>query len=51
MRKGKYQGKFIYTVFIIEPWGLGAPPKGGEPWGLGAPPKGGDGFVCNQRTL
>ena len=28
--KGKYPGKFIYTVFIIEPWGLSAPPKRGE---------------------
>ena len=28
--KGKYQGKFISTVFIIEPWGLSAPPRGGE---------------------
>ena len=34
--KGKYQGKFISTVFIIEPWGLSAPPEGGEPWGLSA---------------
>ena len=41
-KNGKYQGKFIYTVFIIEPWGLSAPPKGGEPWGLSAPPKGGE---------
>ena len=28
--KGKYQGKFIYTVFITKPWGLSAPPRGGE---------------------
>ena len=28
--------------FFLEPWGLSAPPKGGEPWGLSAPPKGGE---------
>ena len=46
--KGKYQGKFISTVFIIQPWGLSAPPRGGEPWGLSAPPRGG---ALNLKAL
>ena len=31
--KGKYQGKFIYTVFITKPWGLSALPRGGRALG------------------
>ena len=32
-KKAKYQGKSIYTVFIVEPWGPSAPPTGGRALG------------------
>ena len=40
VRKGNKVSSFI--LFFIEPWGLSAPPQGGEPWGLSAPPQGGE---------